>query len=103
MKQARVIVSPNNFLVAEYSSGSTIGLQRPADMADIERLRRSFDAGQFSCSKSEREVTLEVGRALVNLGVIEEEEDFSESLFAYTGERRLGPQLTICLRGHIVS
>jgi quercetin dioxygenase-like cupin family protein len=98
MKTRRVVVSPNTFLVEPYAPGLTIDFREPADMTDLEKLRRSFDLQQLSGTGADSEVPRRLGRILVSLGITEDETDFAASLEAFTGERQLKPQLVACLR-----
>jgi quercetin dioxygenase-like cupin family protein len=93
MRQTHVITSPNRFVVEEYSPGYTIDFRQPPDITDMEELRRSFDAGRYFEAATEAELASRAGRALVDLGIVEDEDDFSASLHAYTGETDLGAQL----------
>ncbi len=100
MRPTHVVRSPSDFVIGEYSPGFTIDFREPAPMTDLEQLRRSFDGGRLGGdARSEESLVREAGRALVDLGIAEDERDFARSLHAHTNQAGLDAQLSASLLG----
>ncbi|HYE28435.1 MAG TPA: AraC family ligand binding domain-containing protein [Allosphingosinicella sp.] len=94
----RAIVSPDRVVIEPYSPGLTIDFREPPAMSDAEAMRLGFASGERLDALPDADLRREAGRLLVALGVTEVEEDFADSLAAFTRQEDFAVQLETALR-----
>lgn len=92
------IVSPDRVIIRAYEPGLLIDFRKPPAQSDAETMRVAFAGGEGLEGLAEADLRRETGRLLAALAITDSEEDFADSLRAFTGETELDAQLIAALQ-----